>query len=200
MIPPDSRIAREEPMNSKDGALRKTLLRANLLPTRSALKDADREAATSKIGAQVLQWARHRDIKTLAVYSPIRGEPDLTATWSALADAGIELALPIVVADDAPLEFVGWHPGQPMIRDRYGISVPAQPRQSANPTTMLIPCLGFTAQRLRLGYGGGFYDRTLAAFPLANTVGIAFDCCRVSFDAQVHDIALQAIITESGIY
>ena len=175
------------------------MLRSALLAARNALSHEARNTASRNIGIHVLTWVQRCDIKTLAVYSPIRGEPDLTATWSALAAAGIKLALPMVVAADTPLQFVEWTPGQPMMRDAFGVNIPVSPHRLVTPTTILIPCLGFTLERIRLGYGGGFYDRTLAALSSANTVGIAFDCGRVSFDAQAHDIALRAIITESGV-
>jgi 5,10-methenyltetrahydrofolate synthetase len=62
----------------------------------------------------------------------------------------------------------------------------------------LIPCAGFSPQRTRLGYGGGFYDRTLAVTPRPLAIGIAYQCLAASFAADPHDIALDAIITESA--
>ena len=147
-----------------------------------------------------MNWVARCAIKTLAVYSPLRDEPDLTTTWVALAASGVALALPIIVANDAPLCFVAWQPGQPMVRDAYGVAIPALPHRSITPEALCIPCLGITPQRMRLGYGGGFYDRTLAVLPSVTSVGIAFDCCKTEFEAQTHDIALHVVITESTVF
>jgi 5-formyltetrahydrofolate cyclo-ligase len=200
MTPSDSSIARDGAMNSADVAAHKTVLRAGLLTARNALTDSERNDATGRIGMHVLNWVSRGGVKTLAVYSPMRGEPDLKDTWRAVAAAGIELALPVVVAIDAPLNFVAWEPGQAMVRDGFGVKIPALPQRPVIPQAILIPCLGITPQRVRLGYGGGFYDRTLAALPMATAVGIAFDCCRTDFKAQAHDIALHTVITESGLF
>jgi 5-formyltetrahydrofolate cyclo-ligase len=83
---------------------------------------------------------------------------------------------------------------------RFGIPVPPGPAR-LTPQLLLIPCVGFDLARYRLGYGGGFYDRTLAAFKVRPvTVGLAFDCGRVpSIDPQPHDIRLDLVISESGV-
>ena len=82
-----------------------------------------------------------------------------------------------------------------------GIPVPAQGR-AVQPECLLIPCLGFDDKRFRLGYGGGYYDRTLAAlvpFPLA--VGIAFEATRLaSIDPQPHDLRMDVVITDAAVY
>lgn len=184
-------------MNSSCVTAHKMSLRSELLAARRALTDEQRSDAAEKIGLQVINWVARCAIKTLAVYSPLRDEPDLTATWSALAASGVALALPVVVANDAPLCFVAWQPGQAMVRDALGVAIPALPHRPIRPEALCIPCLGITPQRMRLGYGGGFYDRTLAALPSATAVGIAFDCCKTEFAAEAHDIALHAVITES---
>ncbi len=200
MNPPDSRIARDTAMNSSEVVALKSDLRARLLAARRAIPDAQRSDAVEKIGSQVIAWVKRNAIKTLAVYSPIRSEPDLTPVWLVLATGGITLALPTVIDNDAPLAFVMWQPAQTMVRDAFGVAIPAPPHRLITPEAMLIPCLGITPQRIRLGYGGGFYDRTLATLPSVLTVGIAFDCCTTDFVAQSHDIALRAVITESGMF
>jgi 5-formyltetrahydrofolate cyclo-ligase len=85
-----------------------------------------------------------------------------------------------------------------MMCDAFGVAIPALPHRHVIPDAIAVPCLGINSQRIRLGYGGGFYDRTLALLQSVITIGIAFDCNRVDFAAQPHDIALQAVITESG--
>ena len=195
----DSRIARDTAITSAEIAMRKTALRTMLLAARNALPPAVRKAAVDVISEQILHWVKQRGFTSVGVYSAIRGEPDLIATWHAMAQAGIALALPIVIASDAPLGFVTWQPGQAMERDRFGIEIPASPRQQVVPQAIFVPCLGFTTERIRLGYGGGFYDRTLANLPAVIAVGIAFNCGKAVFAAEAHDIALNAVNTESGM-
>ena len=67
----------------------------------------------------------------------------------------------------------------------------------ARPPVLLIPCLGFNAQGYRLGYGGGYYDRTLAGAPRPQTVGVAYACLRADFASAPHDVALDLVITEA---
>jgi 5,10-methenyltetrahydrofolate synthetase len=110
----------------------------------------------------------------------------------------VRLALPVVVDKDAPLRFVNWTPGDAMLKDGFGVAIPAS-GEVVSPQALLIPCVGFNRQRLRLGYGGGFYDRTLAVDPRPTTVGIGYACGLVDFDGAAHDIALDMIFTETGI-
>lgn len=67
------------------------------------------------------------------------------------------------------------------------------------PVAMLIPCVGFTEKRFRLGYGGGFFDRTLALYPETHKIGVAYSCLATTFDAEENDIPLDCVITEQGI-
>jgi 5,10-methenyltetrahydrofolate synthetase len=172
------------------------MLRNTLLATRNALSPNQRRDATEAIGRQLLDCSAD----VVATFWPIRGEPDLRPIWHELARRGLTLALPLVTSTDAPLTFVTWTPGQPMTRDQFGVAIPSGQLRKVTPDLLLIPCLGVNVQRVRLGYGGGLYDRTLAAMPSVATLGIAFDCARVEFDAEPHDIPLQAVITESGRY
>jgi 5,10-methenyltetrahydrofolate synthetase len=133
----------------------------------------------------------------LGVYWPLRGEPDLAAAYAALAVAGVALVLPVVLARDAPLGFAAWTPGEPMTVDTMGVAVPAALRMVAAPPLLLVPCLGFNAQGYRLGYGGGYYDRTLATLPRPRTAGVVYACMRAGFGAAAHDIALDAVLTEA---
>ncbi len=199
MNPSDSRISCDAAITSAEIARRKTALRTVLLAARNALPPGLRKAAVDMISEQLLHWIEQSGLTSVAVYSAMRGEPDLSATWHAMAQADIALALPIVIANDAPLGFAAWQPGQEMEHDRFGIDIPASPRQQVVPQAILVPCLGFTPERIRLGYGGGFYDRTLADLSGVIAVGIAFDCGKADFAAEAHDITLNAVITESGV-
>ncbi|EGF32665.1 5-formyltetrahydrofolate cyclo-ligase [Oxalobacteraceae bacterium IMCC9480] len=170
-----------------------------MLGLRKALTGAARDAACASIGRYLLDWQAGSAATTLAVYWPIRGEPDLAGAYRQLVMRGVQLALPIVSGAAAPLTFAAWTPGQPMTPDTFGVPVPAAPQRLLVPDAILIPCVGISAQRFRLGYGGGMYDRTLALLPSVPAIGIAFDCARTEFAAAPHDIRLQALITENGI-
>lgn len=184
----------------------KAALRKALALTRIQL-DPERKAAwDALIGARVLAWwngaadalsAAGQTAGPLGVYWPLRGEPDLHPAYAALAAAGTRLALPVVVARDAALGFTEWLPGEAMVKDSMGVAVPAQLRMLERPPALLIPCLGFNAQRIRLGYGGGYYDRTLEAHPRPLAVGIAYSCLQAAFAGAPHDVALDLVLTEA---
>jgi 5-formyltetrahydrofolate cyclo-ligase len=176
----------------------KAALRETLALRRRAIDPSLKLRWDGQIGTHILAWWRTKQVATVGVYWPLRGEPDLGAAYAELARNGVQLALPAVVARDAPLVFVQWQPGEAMVRDDMGVAVPANLRPLPCPPAILIPCLGFNEQRYRLGYGGGYYDRTLAAAPRPLTVGVAYACQAARFGSAAHDIALDLIITEAG--
>jgi 5,10-methenyltetrahydrofolate synthetase len=174
----------------------KAALRRALKEARRAIAPEVRVQWDAHIGAQVLAWWRLRQVPALGVYLPIHGEPDLRAAYSELARAGVRLALPVVVQRDAPLAFAAWTPGQPLVADGMGVMVPGDLHFVERPPALLVPCLGFSAQGYRLGYGGGYYDRTLEAAPRPTTLGIAYACQQAQFAHAPHDVALDAVVTE----
>lgn len=174
----------------------KAALRRTLLAARAAIATDTRARHDAAISTQVLAWWDASPVQTLGIFFPMRGEPDLHAAYAALAARGVQLALPMVVGRAAPLQFAAWTPGQALVSDALGVSVPAQPGAALHPDALLIPCVGFNAQRIRLGYGGGYYDRTLALAPRPMAIGIAYANGFAAFQAAPHDIALDLVITE----
>ncbi|MGH8855124.1 MAG: 5-formyltetrahydrofolate cyclo-ligase [Telluria sp.] len=172
-------------------------MRRALKECRRAIAPELKRAWDDRIGARVLDWWREHRSASLGVYWPLAGEPDLRPAYAELAEAGVRLALPVVLARDTALGFAAWVPGEPTVADALGVAVPAELRMVARPDALLIPCLGFDAQGYRVGYGGGFYDRTLAAAPRPTTLGVAYACQLVAFESGEYDIALDAIITEA---
>jgi 5,10-methenyltetrahydrofolate synthetase len=84
-----------------------------------------------------------------------------------------------------------------MVTDGMGVSVPGDLHFVERPPALLVPCLGFNLDGYRVGYGGGYYDRTLAEAPRPATLGIAYGCQQAVFAHAAHDIALDVIVTES---
>ncbi|WP_042978163.1 5-formyltetrahydrofolate cyclo-ligase, partial [Burkholderia sp. AU4i] len=119
------------------------------------------------------------------------------------AGAGRRAALPVIGERHTPLEFHAWDTHTPMREGHHRIPEPASGIVVV-PDLLLIPCVGFDPQRYRLGYGGGYYDRTLAAWPGSQppvTVGIAYEACRVdALPAEAHDLALGWIVTDGALY
>ena len=175
-------------------------LRRVLLAQRQALTPMQRAHHDAALGQRLLHWCGQRTIACLGVYWPIRGEPDLTQTYAELARQGLRLALPIVVGRDAPLSFANWVPGDELEEGAMKVPVPKAPRCRVTPDALVIPCVGFNHARVRLGYGGGFYDRTLAQEPRALAIGIAYQCTLTEFEADAHDIALDVVLTEEMEY
>ena len=177
----------------------KAALRKTLAQRRASIGATDKAAWDAVIAARLLHWwhSQAPAPAMLGVYWPLRGEPELLPAYAELAAGGVRLALPVVVARDAALGFADWQPGEAMQQDQMGVAVPAVLRMVARPPALLIPCLGFNDQRYRLGYGGGYYDRTLAEYPRPLTVGVAYACQQAGFAGAAHDVALDAIITEA---
>lgn len=177
-------------------------LRRHALQQRAALTQAQRAALTTALVQHLSALLAQLAPRTLAFYWPIRGEIDLrpfVADWLA-ADAARRAALPVVTARDAPLAFYRWQADSPMRTGDYGIAIPAQ-AESCTPDVLLIPMNAFDARGTRIGYGGGYYDRTLATLPTATAVGIAFELARVvDALAQPHDVPMHWLVTEAGAF
>jgi 5-formyltetrahydrofolate cyclo-ligase len=200
-LPPDtdprdeSRIARDPALESPRTALRRALLDA-----RRRAPAETRRAANDALLARLADLLGAVAGATVALYWPVRGEPllePLPARWLA---AGARLALPCVVAPDAPLRFLAWCPGDATVPGAMGIPVPAVPVE-VRPDRLVVPCLGFDDRCFRLGYGGGFYDRSLAALdgdggPPVFAVGVAWDEARIEgFAPLPTDRPLDAIVS-----
>ena len=136
--------------------------RARLLALRQALPQADRQAQAARIAAALHQEISPGPGDVIAVYWPIRSELDLRPWMAKAHAAGARIALPVVSKPGAPLSFHQWEPGAPMKRGFWNIPVPAEEREIL-PTEVVSPVVGVDAEGYRLGNGGGYYDRTLAA-------------------------------------
>ncbi|MDF1586141.1 5-formyltetrahydrofolate cyclo-ligase [Marinimicrococcus flavescens] len=136
----------------------------------------------------------------LGFYWPFRGEIGVHGLVRGLIGQGARAALPVVVEKKRPLEFWAWHPGAALARGIWDIPVPAE-RRPVQPSVLLVPLVGFDARGYRLGHGGGYYDRTLAAMaPRPFTIGVGHELARLpTIHPQPHDIPMDAIVTEAGV-
>ncbi|HEX2531294.1 MAG TPA: 5-formyltetrahydrofolate cyclo-ligase [Burkholderiaceae bacterium] len=175
----------------------KTELRRTLLAARDAIPAESRRRWDAAISARFLAWWEANPLRSLSVYWPIRSEPDLRTLYMELASRGVRMALPVVVDNGSPLRFAAWTPGDPLASDAFGVPVPASTSAIIQPEALLIPCVAFTAARIRLGYGGGFYDRTLATSPRPLAIGVGYACALAAFRHEAHDIPLDMIFTEA---
>jgi 5-formyltetrahydrofolate cyclo-ligase len=185
----------------------KSALRANLLATREAQgARADQDARGEALARRLMEAvARFPNTSCIGFYWPVAGEfdaRDVLTVWLAL-DASRKAALPVVIAPRSPLVFHAWQSSAAMKRGRYGIPVPAEERVVV-PDLLVIPCVGFDIDRYRLGYGGGYYDRTLADWPgdrAPATIGVAFESAKCdALPRGEFDLPLGSIVTESAVY
>jgi 5-formyltetrahydrofolate cyclo-ligase len=117
-----------------------------------------------------------------------------------LAEAGMTLAMPVVVRKSAPLEFWRWEPGMAMQPGFWNIPIPATQRVVI-PDAVLAPLVGFDAALFRLGYGGGYFDRTLAAArPRPLAIGLGYSATQLpTIYPQPYDIGMNLIVTDAGV-
>ncbi|MDP1733415.1 MAG: 5-formyltetrahydrofolate cyclo-ligase [Sulfuritalea sp.] len=183
-----------------DSSVFRTALRGEKLAARMALAADARLALSARIEAHLLQLLTPLAPQTLAFCAAVRGEFDAQALVSLLIERGWRAAMPVVETPDTPMGFRGWTPGAAMGVDRYGIPIPAAGGAIA-PDIVLLPLVAFDSQGFRLGYGGGYFDRTLAALvPRPFSIGVGFELARVKdIRPQRHDIRLDAIVTEAGV-
>jgi 5-formyltetrahydrofolate cyclo-ligase len=174
--------------------------RASLIAERQALSQPVRQRLQPLITGLLADRFPELRSGIAGFYWPIRGEIGLHHLIRELIEAGAGAALPVVIEKGQPLEFRAWRPGAPLERGVWNIPVPAE-RQVVSPTALLVPLVGFDGQGYRLGYGGGYYDRTLAGIrPRPLAIGIGYEFQRLaSIHPQPHDIALDAIVTEAGV-
>ena len=130
--------------------------------------------------------------EVVAAYWPIRDELDIKHLIVKLMDSGQPVALPVVLGDEQPLELRLWQEGAPLYEAGFG---------TLAPDVILMPLLGFDSAGTRLGYGGGYYDRTLAALSKRpRLIGFAFALQEVDhIPRQAHDVPLDMIVTDAGV-
>lgn len=199
------------------------IIRTHLRRARQEISVADRQRGSLLIRARLFTWlaiAREQALieqkpipHIIAAYWPLQDEPDLKPLiekWLIETEQPlIQVALPLVVGDDAPLQFYPYTSLKELVPDRFGVMSP-QPllgQAPLVPDVVLVPTLGYTEKGDRIGYGKGFYDRTLSQLrqqnPYLVTIGIAWDEGRIesiepTYQAEPHDFRLDMILTPNN--
>jgi 5,10-methenyltetrahydrofolate synthetase len=175
--------------------------RARLIAARLAVPSRERRNHSERIARFLEEAIGDLAGITLSTYAPIRGEPGLTSLVQRVVASGGRHALPVVVEHGKPLVFRLWAPGEPLERGVWNIPQPPPQAEAVLPDVVIAPIVGYDAECYRLGYGGGFFDRTLAAMPKHPRVfGVGYaHAALATIHPQPHDIPMRAIVTESGI-
>ena len=199
----NSTVNTPNPLAPSAVAAARKALRAAAIAARESLPDNERARLSAHIESHLETLMARLAPRCLAFCWPWRGEVDLVPwmrRWLA-ADPTRAAALPMVAEAARPMRFLRWRPGDRMDVDHHGIPVPAT-GERVEPDVILVPLNAFDGAGYRLGYGGGYFDRTLAAMrPAPVCVGVAFELARTaSIHPQAHDRPMDWIVTEAGSF
>ena len=191
--------AAERPMDRAAIMAWRKAERERLIAARLALPAETR--ATMSLGIAAGLDAAIGDVsgRIVSLYWPFRGEPDLRSWLESINRRGGATALPLVIEKGRPLEFRAYRPGDRLEKGVWNIPVPAE-GATVIPDVVIAPVVGYDPARYRLGYGGGFFDRTLAALPARPLViGIGYAMQAIpTIHPLPHDIPMERIVTEAG--
>lgn len=171
-----------------------------LLSARLAISAAERLERGRTIAARVLEEIGEVEGGIISAYWPFRGEPDLRPLLEEIVRRGGKTALPVVIEKGRPLEFHLWQAGELLSRGIWNIPVPARQRPCV-PDMVIAPVIGYDHACYRLGYGGGFFDRTLAAMQTKpRIIGVGYCAAEIpTIYPQWHDVPMDLIVTESRV-
>jgi 5,10-methenyltetrahydrofolate synthetase len=195
--------------------------RRRLIAEREAVPPSQRAAWAQHIDAHLQRGFPQLTRACVAFCWPYRGEYDARNLVRQLYQAGARIALPVVVASGSPLLFRQWTPDTPLLSGPLDIPYPGAQSPQLQPSHVLLPVVGIDAAGYRLGYGGGYFDRTLAALAATGlatglatdlatpapgksaplVIATGYELCRIpSIDPQLHDIPMDWLVTERGLY
>ena len=173
--------------------------RLRLIEARKSLSQEDRARCTAVIAMALDEMFPEIEGRIISVYWPFRGEPDLRTWMGAAVARGATCALPIAVEKDRPLSFRTWKAGEPLTKGVWNIPVPSGGKE-VRPDLVIAPLVGFDASCYRLGYGGGYFDRTLADLAQVTAVGVGFEPQKLkTIHPMEHDIPMDVIVTDVGV-
>jgi 5-formyltetrahydrofolate cyclo-ligase len=178
----------------------KALLRRDALARRGQIEPAARAAFSIRLADEGLRLARLWRPRIVSVFYPLRDEPDTLLLLTALADAGFATALPVVVGRGSALAFRLWRPGEPTRAGAMSIREPVEDAPIVEPDLLFVPLACFDRRGHRIGYGAGYYDRTLTylhAMKPVHAIGVAYGICEIAaVPYETHDQTLDALVTE----
>ena len=177
----------------------KVALRRDALVRRKAVEPAARVAFSRRLAEEGLRLARLWRPRIVSAFHPLGDEPDTLPLLTALAEEGFATALPVVVGRGLPLIFRLWRPGDPTRSGAMSIPEPLEETLAANPDLLFVPLACFDRRGHRIGYGAGYYDRTLGnlrAMKPVHTAGVAYGVGEIAtVPYETHDQSLDAVVT-----
>jgi 5-formyltetrahydrofolate cyclo-ligase len=184
---------------------RKTALRQEALARRAAMGAEGRASASSAAAGQAPLLLSSVAGRVVSLFAPFRDEIDTAPLAALLWSAGAQVALPVVVARDAPLAFRLWRPGDRLEpQGPFRIPTPGPDAPERVPDDLMVPFAAFDRRGFRIGYGAGFYDRTLSLLRARRAVrafGYGFSCQEVpEVPAEPHDEPVDGVITETAAF
>ena len=179
----------------------KHALRSTLMDQRDDIARENGFEAAEKAAKQALDYLMPLDEGTVvALYWPVQNEIDCRLLLSDLERRGVIIALPAVITPDSPLEFRRYSTGDALERGLFNTRHPLPQAPRVEPDIMIVPGLAFDADGHRIGYGGGFYDRTIAIYDKVRAIGFAFSGQIIDYVPRTdHDKILEAIITDDSV-
>ena len=181
----------------------KKRLRREALERRAALPHDLRGLFSRRLVEQGLALAERFEASIVSAFYPIRNEPDTLALLEALAFEGVSTALPVIVSRTAPLQFRRWRPGEPTIPGDMNIPEPPASAETVEPDLLFVPLAAFDRRGHRIGFGAGYYDRTLSLLRAKKrvcAVGVAYATSEVeTAPDEPHDERLDFILTEQDL-
>jgi 5-formyltetrahydrofolate cyclo-ligase len=190
------------PLGSAEVAEWRKTVRERLIRERLAMDPRTRQRHGERIAHAFLEALGEIRGRTISAFRPIQGEPDLAPLLETITAQGGRCALPVVVGAGEPLVFRVWAPGDPLEPGAWGIPVPPADVPEVVPEVVIAPVVGFDRAGYRLGYGGGFFDRTLAALGSeVRFLGAGFlQSALLTIYPQPHDVPMELVATEAGIF
>jgi len=170
--------------------------RERLIQARLGIAAETRTAMSKQIAEQLDVAIGNVNGRTVSLYWPFRGEPDLRPWSATVTERGGHIALPVVIERARPLIFRSYRHGDRLEKGVWNIPIPAEGTKVV-PDIVIAPLVGFDARSYRLGYGGGFFDRTLSALPgKPLVIGVGYSMQRIAtIYPQAHDIPMDRIVT-----
>ena len=181
----------------------KKSLRADALRRRQKAHDRLGPSAAAEVASIGRLFLQGHAGPIASGYLPIKAEINPVPLLAELEGQGRRLCLPVIVAKNAPLIFRAWRPGEPLAEAEMGLREPLAASPEVTPDIVIVPIAAFDSAGYRIGYGGGYYDRTLEKLRAAGSItaiGIAYDEQEVPvFPHEPHDAPLDFLITPTGV-